>query len=91
MQRSTLNTLIVLWPAALWCFGLCLSLAIRLYGCTISARGPEACIVAGYDIGVFVYPLFGLGFYLIYVFLWMPVGLIIVFLLRVLFPNKDRF
>ncbi len=75
--------LIVTWPALLWLSGLAVSLAAQSYGCTISARGPEPCIVFGRDYGEFLYPLWALGFSVIYVLLWLPIGLVLLGLLRI--------
>ena len=73
---------IVMWPGMLWLIGLGAAMIARLGGCSISARGPEPCLLLGLDLGGALYPLFGLGIYLIYVVLWIPLGLVIVGLLR---------
>lgn len=76
--------LIVLWPALLWVTAFAVAQVARLNGCIIWARGPEECIFLGADIGEYLYPLWALGFSLIYVFLWVPIGLILLGVIRFL-------
>lgn len=73
---------VVLWPAFLWLFALLIAQLARFNGCTIWARGPEECLFLGADVGEYIYPLWALGFYLLYVFLWVPIGLILLGLIR---------
>ncbi len=77
---------IVMWPVMLWLIGLGVAMIARLGGCSISAHGPEPCLRFGVDQGGALYPLFGLGLYLIYALLWIPLGLGIVGLIRWLSP-----
>ena len=76
--------LFVLGPALLWLLLLLISMLLRMYGCTIWAKGPEQCIVLGTDIGAQIYPLWGLGYSLIPAVVWIPIALLIVGLLRFL-------
>lgn len=86
--NSFTSVLIVLWPAILWGCGFIVSLIARWNGCKISARGPEECLFLGADVGEFLYPLWSLGFFLIYVFLWVPIGLIILGIVRHIYKNS---
>jgi hypothetical protein len=70
--------LIKFWPALIWILAFLVVLLANLYGCTISARGPEECRVLGVDIGGALYPLWALGYYLVLVVFWVPVGVMIV-------------
>ncbi len=87
---TPLALLIVLWQAGVWVIGfiaylllrLIAYLLLRLKGCNISARGPEECLIWGADFGEYIYPLWSLGFYLMGTFLWVPIGLILLGLLR---------
>ena len=81
-KSGLLSILIVLGPAILWLIGFAVAQLARLKGCKIWAKGPEECIILGADIGEFIYPLWSLGFYLLFVFLWVPIGLIILGILR---------
>lgn len=81
---TPLALLIVLWPAGVWVIGFIAYLLLRLKGCNISARGPEECLIWGADFGEYIYPLWSLGFYLMGTFLWVPIGLILLGLLRVI-------
>ena len=74
--------LIVLWPALLWIAAFTVAQIAQLNGCVIWARGPEECKFLGADIGEFLYPLWALGFSLLYVFLWIPIGLILLGVIR---------
>lgn len=62
---APLALLIVLWPVGLWLIEFCVYLLVRLNGCTLSAVGPQECLILGADIGEHVYPLWSLGFQLI--------------------------
>jgi len=73
---------IVGWPIFAWLLGLLIALLANLGGCKISAQGPQPCEVLGLDLGAALYPLWGLGFYLLYALLWIPIGLAIVGLIR---------
>lgn len=77
-----LPLLIVMWPAILWLAAFAVSLIVRLNGCKISARGPEECIFLGADVGELIYPLWAMGYYLMFAFLWVPIGLIILGIIR---------
>lgn len=77
-----LTLLIVFWPAGLWVIGFLVAQVAQASGCKIWAKGPEECLVFGADVGEFIYPLWSLGFYLLGVFLWVPIGLIILGILR---------
>ncbi len=74
--------LIVLWPALIWVVAFSVAQVARLNGCVIWARGPEKCMFFGSDIGEFLYPLWALGFSLLYVFFWIPIGLILLGIIR---------
>lgn len=82
-----LSLLIVLWPAVLWAVGYLVYLLALLNGCKVTAKCPEECIFLGADFGEVIYPLWALGFYLGYAFLWMPVGLIVLAIARYLKRN----
>jgi hypothetical protein len=83
-----LSFLIVLWPVVLWAIGFLVNVLALLNGCKITANGPEECMFLGADFGGFIFPLFGLGVYLVYAFLWIPVGLIILAIVRYLKRNS---
>ena len=80
---------IVLWPAILWACGYVVAQIARWNGCKILARGPEECILFGADFGELIYPLWSLGFYLLFVFLWVPFGIIILGIVRYTYRNSD--
>lgn len=86
--NSSISVLIVLWPAILWGCGYSVSLIASWNGCKIWARGPEECIFFGTDVGEFIYPLWSLDFFLLYVFLWVPFGLIILGIVRYIYRNS---
>ncbi len=73
---------IVLWPAIFCILGFVVATAASLYGCTISAQGPKECVLLGVDIGGFLHPLWALGIYVVYAFIWVPIGLVILALVR---------
>ncbi|MBO9477354.1 hypothetical protein J7382_07400 [Shimia sp. R11_0] len=73
---------IVCWPVFVWLIGGIIAFLASLGGCQISSQGPQPCEILGLDLGAVLYPLWGLGFYLLYVFLWIPIGLVIVGLIR---------
>jgi hypothetical protein len=85
---GVLSFLIVLWPAVLCAIGFLVYLLALLNGCKLTARGPEECMFLGTDFGEVIYPLWGLGIYLVYAFLWIPVGLIILAIARYLKRNS---
>ncbi|KIC09996.1 hypothetical protein RA19_12565 [Leisingera sp. ANG-M1] len=82
-----LSLLILLWPLALWVAGFIISQAAQTGGCKIWAKGPEECIFLGTNIGELIYPLWSLGFYLPFVLLWVPCGLIILGIIRFALRN----
>ena len=82
MRIRIFGALFVLAPALLWLLLLLISILLRMYGCTIWARGPEQCIVFGLDIGAQIYPLWALGYLLIPAVLWIPIALLLVALIR---------
>ncbi len=57
---------------------MALALGLNAYGCEISARGASPCWVLGTDIGEAIYPLWALGYLLIPVIGWIPLGLLIL-------------
>lgn len=73
---------IILWPAVLWLLGVIAAQIVLLNGCTLTARGPEECLMLGFDVGEWVYPLWALGFFLVYVLIWIPIGLLLVGIIR---------
>jgi hypothetical protein len=79
---TSLALIVVLWPAGLWLIGFFVAQLARLNGCKIWARGPEECLFLGMDVGEYIYPLWSLGFYLLGVFLWIPIGLILLGVIR---------
>jgi hypothetical protein len=74
--------LIVLWPAGLCLLGFIVLLIANVNGCKVSAQGPSPCILLATDIGEYIYPLWALGYYLFYAFLWVPIGLILLGIIR---------
>ena len=81
---SYLALLVVLWPVGLWLIGFIVAQLAWLNGCKIWARGPEECLILGTDVGAYIYPLWSLGIYLLGVLVWIPLGLILLGILRFL-------
>lgn len=85
---SWFAVLVVLLPIIVCLFGFLVTMIAKLYGCATSTRGPEECTLFGVDIGQFLYFSFGLQFYFLLAFLWIPIGLIILGLARYLRRNS---
>ena len=72
---------LVLWPAALWLVAFAVAFVAGRSGCKIWARGPEECMVLGMDIGEYLYPLWAMGYYMLGVILWIPIGFVLLILI----------
>ncbi|WP_316015790.1 hypothetical protein [Roseobacter sp. HKCCA0434] len=79
---GSVAALIVFWPAVLGVIVFALLLLARLGGCVVSARGPEECRQFGVDIGGLLYLVSNPGYFVLYTFLWIPIGLILVGIIR---------
>jgi hypothetical protein len=79
---TSLALIVVFWPAGLWLIGFFVAQLARLNGCKIWARGPEECLFLGMNVGENIYPIWSLGVYLMGVFLWIPIGLILLGVIR---------
>jgi len=69
--------LIVIWLATAW-------------GCTISSRGPETCMVLGHDIGERLYPLWSVGFQLVYSLFWVVPGIILWVAIEIIAAKRKQ-
>ena len=79
---NILAFIVVLWPAGLWVIGFIVVQLAHLNGCKVWARGPEECLLLGVDFGEYLYPLSALGYYFVGIFLWVPIGLILLGFIR---------
>lgn len=90
MTTRVISVLIVLWPCVLLLLAILILVLASMKGCRVSARGPEVCMVFGRDIGEQLYPLWAMGYYFVLSLLWVPAGLLLLGVLRVLGLLKER-
>lgn len=84
-----LSVLILTWPALLWAVGFALVQIATLGGCKIWAKGPETCTVLGADMGGLFYNMFLMSWFLLAgAVFWMPIGLVLIGLVRYLRRNS---
>ena len=79
----------IFWPLAIILFQYLIILSANAYGCKIWALGPEVCMVFGFDIGGFLYPLWTLGYQMALALFWVVPALVIWLLVKIFFLIKD--
>lgn len=84
-----LSVLILTWPALLWAVGFAVFQIATLTGCKTLAKGPEACTVLGADIGGLLHSLLWMSWFLLAgAIFWLPIGLVLIALVRYLRRNS---
>jgi len=90
MKRRMIIALCVFWPAIVIALEIVVAAFVTGMGCTVSAAGPQPCIVMGIDIGPSIYGLFSIGYQMIFALMWIVTALTVWMLAEVGLAVRNR-
>ncbi len=90
MNRRVIIALCVFWPAIIIILEIAVAAFVTGMGCTISAAGPQPCMILGLDIGPSVYGLFSVGYQVIFALMWIVPALTIWIVVEIILAFRKR-